>query len=190
MKNIFAILFLIFTGTLPLAAQADNEVGLSGGWRSGQATTDLPRANIGSKAGYQLGAVAWLQIFGPWSLRTGFLYTQRPATLTNTLSGDVDIQYSYFDVPATAYVKFSDNLGIFAGPILSFNQSKDVSCSQKPDCAAMDVKGLLIPFEFGLDFKFASQIGGEVYFEYVPGSLSVNVAEMKSVGANLIFLFE
>ncbi len=195
MKINSAVLFLfflmpLFASFIPEQAQAQYEFGLSGGFRSGQATTDLAGAYISAKAGYQLGAVTWLQIYQSWSLRTGFLYTQRPATLTNTKSGDVDIQFAYFDVPATASYKFSDYAGIFAGPVIAFNQSKDVSCSQRPDCAAIDVRGVLFPIELGLDFKFAPQLGGEVYFEYVPGNLSVNVAEMKTLGANLVFFFE
>ncbi len=170
--------------------QTTSEFGLTAGIHSGQAETDLPRATISSKLGFQVGALAWLSIYHSWSLRTGFLYSQRPGALSNTSSGDVNIEYAYFDVPLTASLRFSDFASLFAGPLLAFNQSKDVICSAKPNCTAIDVNAFLVPIQMGLDFKFAPQVGAEIYVEVINGDLSANVSNMKTVGANLLFFFE
>jgi hypothetical protein len=187
MKIFLTFLAAIFVS---FAAQAQSEFGLSAGIRSGQAETDLQGATLTGKTGFQVGALTWLPIYRGWSIRTGFLYSQRPSMLSNTASGDVDIAYSYFDVPVTPFYRFSDFAGIFGGPVLAFNQSKEVTCSSKTNCAAPDVKSFLVPLEIGLDFRFAPLMGGEVYFEYVSGSLSANVFDMKTVGANFLFFFE
>lgn len=187
--RIFAALFIFI---LSLAAQAQSriEFGIAGGFRSMQVETDISSATTNSKTGYQVGPLAYLPLNDFWGLRTGFLYTQRFANLQNTNKGDVDIQYAYFDVPGTVMIRFADFAGAFAGPVLAFNQSKDVTCTKNAECAALDVKSIIVPWQLGLSFRFLSQLGAELYYEYVPGDLSTNVSNMKTVGGNLVFYFE
>jgi hypothetical protein len=186
MKFLFILLFSFFG----LAAQAQMEFGLAGGPRYSQADTNISGASVASKLGLQAGVLGYLPFAKTWGLRTGFFYTQRYVTIQKTASGDVDIQYSYFDVPATLRLQVSDRAGIFGGPILAFNQSKDVSCSKNSSCSALDVKSVILPWQIGLNFRMLSQFGGELYFEYAPGDLSTNVSDMRTVGVNAVLYFE
>ncbi|PIS10659.1 MAG: hypothetical protein COT73_08300 [Bdellovibrio sp. CG10_big_fil_rev_8_21_14_0_10_47_8] len=160
------------------------------GMASNDASTDLINASIKSDSGFRAGVLAWIDLYQKLSLRTGFMYTQRYVSLGPTNQGNININYSYFDVPATLNFWFSDAAGVFAGPVLAFNQSKDVSCSNSTTCAARDVHSVIYPFQLGVDFIFASQFGGEVYYEFTSGDLSTSVSNMTSVGANLLIYFE
>lgn len=186
MKIIF-LFSLIFSS---LAAQAQIQFGLAAGFRSGQAETNIQGATIPSETGMQFGAISYFPIQAPFGVRSGFLYTQRYSTIERTLSGTVDVDFAYFDVPLQGRMQFSDFGGVFAGPVLAFNQSKEVTCSNRANCAALDVRSFLLPLQLGLDFRFLPQVGGELYFEYVAGDLATSVSNMKTVGANVLFFFE
>lgn len=181
--SLFLILF-------SLAAQAQIEFGLAVGARSGQAETDIVGATMQTQEGWQFGAIAYLPIQNPFGMRSGFLYSQRFAAIERTRAGDVDIDFAYFDVPIQARLQMGDYAGLYGGPVLAFNQSKEVSCTIKANCVAIDVKSFVIPWQVGVDFRIFSQFGAELYYEYIPGDLSTNVSNMKTVGANALFFFE
>lgn len=185
MKSLIFFALVFFS----LASQAQVEVGIAAGYRSNQIDTDLRNANTSSVGGMQFGPIFHFPITDLWGLRSGFLYTRRSAWIDNTASGTVDIQYAYFDVPVTAQLRFSDLAGVFGGFVVGFNQSKDVSCS-RTQCAAADMRSVILPWQVGLNFRLISSLGGELFYEYVPGDLSANVQNMRSVGANLIYYFE
>ncbi|MEZ0392004.1 MAG: outer membrane beta-barrel protein [Pseudobdellovibrionaceae bacterium] len=186
MKSLFSFFLLIFS----LTAQAQMEFGLVGGLQSGQAETDLSGASAKTRLGYHFGGLAYLPLQKSWGLRSGLIYNQRYTTLEPTLSGKVDMDFAYFDVPLTPMLKFSGAGGVFAGPVLAFNQSKDVTCSQRANCAAVDVKSFLLPLQVGVQFRFLPQMGAELFFEYISGELATNVSNMKTVGASFLFYFE
>jgi hypothetical protein len=184
------ILFAILIFCLSSAAQAQIEFGIVAGYHSNQAETDIVGANIGPESGYQFGALTYLPLYKNFGMRTGFLYVQRFSTIDRTQAGQVDLDFAYFDVPLTAMLKFGDVAGIFAGPVLAFNQAKDVTCSARANCGASDVKSFILPMQIGLNVRMLSQLGAEVYYEFISGDLATNVSDMKTVGANLIFYFE
>jgi hypothetical protein len=185
MKSLLVILILSFQ----FQAQAVSLAGVLG-MRSSDADTDLANATIKNRTGMQAGVLGWTNFQGRIGGRSGFVYTQRYATLGPTQSGTVNFEYSYFDVPLTGTVQIGSWAWIFAGPVLSFNQSKDVTCSAVATCSPFDVKSFIVPFQMGLDFKFAPQFGGEIFYEYVSGELSKNLSNMSSVGANILVYFE
>jgi hypothetical protein len=180
-----AVLFLA-------AAQAQAQIGFGAliGMRSNQAETDIRNATVNSRTGTHFGVLALFPVVKALEVRTGFIYTQRYSEITNTASGVVSIDYSYFDVPMTLMYRFSEAAGVFGGPVIAFNQSKEVSCSKNTSCAALEVKSVVMPLQVGLNFKFAPQMGGEAFFEYTSGDLSTNVANMRSVGGNFVYYFE
>jgi hypothetical protein len=184
-KFCLALLFLC----LSMQAQAVELAGV-GGLRSNDAKTDLANASITSKTAFQAGLLAWATFQGRIGGRSGFLYTQRHVELGPTQSGIVNFQFAYFDVPLTGTFRLGDNAWIFAGPILAFNFSKEVTCSTAPTCSALDTKSFILPLQLGIDFKFAPQVGGEVFYEYTSGELAKNLSNMSSVGANLLIFFE
>jgi len=186
MKRFLSLLLIL----LGAHAQAQIGFGVAAGFRSNQAETDINRAQVNSRTGTQFGVLGFFPIAKTFEVRSGFFYTQRYSEITNTASGIVSIDYSYFDVPLTVLMRLSEAAGIFAGPVFAFNQSKEVSCTNRASCAALDVKSVILPWQAGVGFKFLPQAGGELFFEYTPGDLSTNVSDMKTVGANFIFYFE
>lgn len=184
------LILALFIGFFSLAAQAQIEFGAAAGLRTNQADTDVRGADVTSQMGLQLGAIAFFPINPIWGVRGGALYTQRHVDLGPTNQGDVEVRYAYFDVPVTPMIRLGDYAGIFAGPVFSFNLSKDVSCSRLSSCAALDVKSLILPLQLGIQFRIFYQLGAEFFFEYVPGELSTNISDMRTVGGNLIFYFE
>ncbi len=190
MRILLSLIFLIATVQAKAETRGDIGFGALFGLRSNQADTDIRNATVNSRMGYQFGVLALFPIVKAIEVRSGFMYTQRYSEIANTASGTVTVDYSYFDVPMTLMYRFSEAAGVFAGPVIAFNQSKEVTCSRNTNCAALDVKSVVMPLQIGLNFKFLPQMGGEVFFEYTSGDLSTNVANMRSVGANLIYYFE
>lgn len=185
------LIIVLFTVLLSIGAQAQMEFGALVGFRSNQAQTDISLASVSSRTSYQFGVQGFFPIWNDLAgLRTGAMVAPRYVNLSNTRKGTVEINYIYLDVPATLMLKFNEVAGVFAGPILSFNYSKEVSCSLQADCVATDVKSVVVPWTLGLNFKILPQIGGELFYEYVPGDLSTNVSNMTTVGANFIFYIE
>ena len=189
MKFLFALLIGIFAVT---AAQAQIEFGVAGGLRSNQADTEAgPTAEVTSQIGLQLGALAYIPINSLWGVRGGVLYTQRHVDIGPTFpEGDVEVRYSYFDIPVTPMVRLGDYAGVFAGPVISFNVSNEINCSRSQNCVPLNMKSLILPLQLGIQFRILYQLGAEFYFEYVPGELSTNVSDMRTVGGNIIFYFE
>lgn len=181
----FAFVFLMLS-----QAQAQIGFGVAAGVRSNQAETDIHGAETSSRSGLQFGVLAQFPIVNSFEVRSGFFYTQRYSEIEKTASGNVSVDYTYFDIPLTPSFRLSDAAAIFAGPVFAFNESKEVSCTNRATCAALDVKSVIVPWQAGVNFRFFSQAGGELFAEYAPGDLSTNVSDMKSVGANFIFYFE
>lgn len=183
LAGVIAILFL--------TAEARDEIGFSAalGLRSNEAETDVGSATVTSQVGLQAGILAYLPV-SSWVLRTGALYTQRSINLGPVQEGDVEVRYSYFDIPLTPVIRLSDYAGFFGGPLIAFNQSRDVSCSKVSNCSAFDVRSIIVPLQLGFQFRFLDQVGAEIFYEYVPGELSTNVSNMRTFGGNLTFYFE
>ena len=52
------------------------------------------------------------------------------------------------------------------------------------------MKSVIVPLQLGVSFRFASQLGAELYYEYAAGDLAANLSNMKTVGANFLVYFE
>lgn len=141
--------------------------------------------------GYQAGVLGFIDVAQALSVRTGFIYTQRIFSITDSTSA-TNYNYSYFDVPITLMYKFSEFGGIFGGAVLALNSGK--SCSGIANCSTDGVKSSLTGFQFGASFKFAPQMGAELYYESISGDIQasggVGGKDAKSVGANFLITFE
>lgn len=186
--KIISVIFIL--SLFSINCLADNEFALLAGPRSNSAETNLRNASIKSQTSYQFGALVALEFYPQWYLRTGMMLVGRQAKLGPTLQGDIELNFTYVDIPMTGLFRFSEMAGVFAGPVFAFNQSKETNCSLSPNCSAQDVKSLLFPWQLGISFRFASQLGAELYYEYAAGDLAANFSDMKSVGANFLFYFE
>lgn len=187
--KIFLVLITIILG-FNLSASADNEFALLGGLRSSSADTSLNNASVSSRTSYQAGALVNLELLSPWALRTGLLITGRQLSVGPTNQGTVNLNFMYADVPVLALYRFTDLAGIFAGAVVGFNQGKEMTCSGSGSCGAQGVDAVVFPWQIGVNFRFASQMGADLYYEYLPGSIDKNVSNVKTVGANLIVYFE
>ena len=174
----------------PISAKADADFAGLVGLRMNSASTDIGGATGSSKIGIMAGILGWIPLRHGFGVRSGALYNQRYVGIGPTNQGDIDIQYTYFDLPLTAMYQFNSQWTAYGGPVLAFNQSKDVNCSKASTCSAFNVKSFLLPWQFGVDFKFAPQFGGEFFYETIGGELSSNVSDMKSFGVGLLIFLD
>jgi len=184
----FAVAFLLVAfGTFAEAQEFAAEVGFrqqSGDAAVGQSTK--------SEVGYQLGVTGAFEISGPLYFRTGLLYTQRPLTVTvdGSTTSEAKISMTYFDVPATLMYKFSEYGGVYAGLLVSANLDKTLDGKGTlAGTKVTDSKSMITPFILGAAFKFAPQLGANVYFESA-GDVASGQKNYRAVGVNLMFNFD
>ncbi len=153
-----------------------------------------PSTNItaSGKNGYQAGVLGFMEINPSLLFRSGFIYSTRVFTVKATgASTESEYNFNYFDIPLTVMYKFSDFGGVFGGAIIAMNAGK--SCSGN-NCSTDGVKSSLTGIQFGASFKFAPQMGAELYYETISGDIqSANGSagnNAKSVVANLLITFE
>lgn len=177
---VLSLLSLVFISS---AHAADTGIELGIRQQSGEVDGN---ASAKSQTGFQAGGVAAFQISGPWHVRTGLLYTQRP--LVSTLAGsDTKVSMTYLDIPVAAMYKFEDYAGVFAGVSVAMNldSSCDNGCTK-----VQDVKSMYVPLILGATFKFAPQLGATLYFETGSGEVARGLKNYRAVGANLLITFD
>lgn len=185
LKKIFLVLF-ISTGLNITAFAQDGQFGITGGFRS--TNMDAKGLTVDGKSGLLLGGLAWFYFNENFGFRTGFLYAQKYATLKSTTN--IDMNFTYLDIPATLAYKFSDYASVFGGVVLSMAQSKDCGAG----CAVNNHQSMLTPFVVGTSFKFAPYMGGELVYEFTSSKVSeiggVEISNLRSLGANFVVYFE
>lgn len=185
MKHLVLILGMM-ASSFALAADLAVAVGVRNTSASAAAGTGY---DIGAKSGLQGGILAFLPMTNALKVRSGFLYTNRSISVTTAGSNATPADFSYwnFDIPATLMWSFSDFGGVYAGAIMSMNVSSDSSIAgMKPT----SVENLIVPLTIGASFKFAPQLGAEMYFETLPGKISQGIESVKSVGIQLLITFD
>lgn len=183
-----AMLALFFAPNARAVFEPISEFGITAGLRSTNVDVDSPATSSGG-SGLQFGGLAFIPFSDALKFRTGFLYSQKYFS-TKTGSVTKDAKFTYLDIPLTLMYKFSDFGGVFVGPILSMNQSKDCSDSSGATGNCTGVSSSLTPISFGASFKFAPQVGGEFVYEMASGSVATGVSNMRALGANVIVFFE
>ncbi|MGZ3769421.1 MAG: outer membrane beta-barrel protein [Bdellovibrio sp.] len=183
MKKLALTLLAVFG--LSSAAMADVDYGLEVGIRAQSGDSKTAGATTDSQTGMQFGATGHFVISGPWHLRTGLLYTQRPLTVKN-LGVEDKITMNYVDIPLALMYKFEEYAGVFAGVSLGMNLDKNASSGT----AVTDVTSPLIPFLVGASFKFAPNLGVALYYESSSGDVSNLTKNYRAVGANLMITLD
>ena len=187
MKKIVLVLVTV-SSFFSSAAFADLTYAIEAGIRQQSGDTDVTGYSTKSQMGFQFGASAVFPISGPWNLRTGMLYTQRPLVLENdTTSEEIKVSMNYLDVPLQVMYKFEDYAGVFIGTSLAFNI--DNSSDNKTAFKTSDVETPFLPIVFGASFKFAPQLGATLYFES-GSSIAKDLSNYRAVGANLLVTFD
>lgn len=179
-KLLFALLMVA-----GLAAQAQ-DVGIVLGMRSDNADSDDSAVKITGKNSFQGGAIAKFDLKDKWQIRSGFIYTQRAFEVGTPGSKlTTDFKFTYFEVPANLLYKFSDYGGAFVGPAIAFNVSKDCGAGT---CSGVNSSPLFL--QLGASFKFAPQLGAEIYYEMGLSKLADHVTSPKAVMANILITFD
>ncbi len=178
MKTLMAILTL-FTWQTMAANYTDAAVEL--GFRQQNGTYDGEGIDEKAQTGFQVGVSGAFPIADKFSFRTGMFYVEKPLEA----DGGVKTKFTYFQVPVTGMFKFQEYAGVYFGVNAEVNLGSDCepgSCD--------DVKSLTTPFVVGAAFKFASQLGANVFFESGSGEVADGVKDFRAVGANLMITFD
>lgn len=188
MKKLTLTLVAIL-GFASVPAMADIDYGLEVGIRQQSADIDQP-ASTDSQMGMQFGAYGHFPISGPLHLRTGMLYTQRPV-IVKSAGVDNKVTLNSLDVPVALMYKFEEYAGVYLGGVLALNVEKKVDQG-----TLSKVKSPMVPIIFGAAFKFAENLGVNIYYE--AGGEGPNVDALtngalmnyRAVGANLMITFD
>jgi hypothetical protein len=182
MKALLSVVVAFLMGS---SAFAYSDFGVALGVRSNSADAVTSGDSVDSATSFGAGVEGFFEMAPQFDIRAGFLYNQRKFSLT---SGGVsnDITLSYIDIPVTAEYKFADYAGVFAGPVIGLLASKD-----KSGTWAKNPSSMVLAWQLGVTFKFAPQLGAEVYYEILPSKFADPYLEnAKTVGANLLITFE
>jgi len=185
---LIVLLSIAALSSAALAVEPDTSYGIEVGIRD--QSGDVPAGySANSQIGYQFGGTVHIPISGPWALRTGMLYTQRPLVATNSLTNvQTKVTLDYLDVPLAVMYKFEDYAGIFAGVSVAMNI--DHNSADNSAFPVTGTKSMILPILFGANFKFAPHLGGTIYFETYGGNVADNLSNYRAVGANLYLTFD
>ena len=178
-----AFLFALLM-TVGVYAQAQ-DMGVIVGARADSADATTAGLTTQGKTNFQVGAIAKFELKDAWQIRSGFIYTQRNYTLQLGSNDIGDLKFTYFEIPVGLLYKFSDFGGAFVGTSLDFNVSK--SC---PGGSCTGVSSMPIGMQVGASFKFAPQMGAEIYYEALTSKLADNAEAPKAVIVNFMVTFD
>lgn len=187
MRQIFKVLMISFFAVNAYAVEP--EFAVSVGFRSFNADFDGTGASVSGKAGLQAGVLGFVPFTDLVQIRTGFLYSQRNLTIEGT-PVSTDANTSWVDIPATLFLKFSEFGGVFFGPVISMNLSKECSNSDGAACSVTGLSSTSMPLSLGVSFKFAPQMGGELVYETQSGKFADSVKDARAIGVNFNYFFE
>ena len=192
MKNIWALSLVLVTSTVFANTERKSnmsysmpaiEVGFK--W----ASADIKNADSNKQViGYQVGGSTVFDISGNFGIKTGLFYNERPFESnmpgffgTSTFKGKI----TYFDIPVLLMFKFEDYAGVYVGPAMSLKLSDEATGGK-----LANIKGSVVPIIVGAQFKFAPNLGANIYFESVSGEIADTVSNSRAVGANLMITFD
>jgi len=165
-----------------------NDFAAAVGFRSNSADAVAVGEDVASKTSFGAGVIGFFDLASQFQIRSGFLYNQRNFAIGVTGGTEYDINAAYVDIPVTAMYKFADYAGAFAGPVLALLASKE--CKAPGGCGTSP-EGSAVGLQFGASFKFAPQLGAEIYYETFPSTFwKDKMKNARTVGANLLFTFE
>ena len=179
------VLSAIFFAQATFASAAYSMPAVEGGFRWSSAELDQASSNK-QEIGFQVGGSVVIDFATNFGLKTGLFYVERPFRSDySATSTEVKGKVSYFDVPAFVMFKLEDYAGIYAGPSLSFKLGDEITPG-----TMTDIKGMIVPITLGAQFKFASNLGANIFFETVPGEIAQGIKNSRAVGASLLVTFD
>ena len=192
MKNILASVFVLGSAFISTLCFANTE-------HKSNISYSMPAIEVGFKwgsatysgadttnqvIGFEVGGSTVFNVGDNFGIKTGLFYNERP--FQSVASGTTYTgKLTYFDVPVLLMFKFEDYAGIYLGPSLSLKLSDQLSPGN-----LTKINSSVIALTFGAQFKFAPNLGANIYFETVPGNLSNEVSNTRAVGVNLMIAFD
>lgn len=161
--------------------------GLEAGFKWSSMDADGSGSNKQS-LGYQIGASGTFDIATNFAIKSGLFYSERPFKVTDTIGNfnfETTGKITYFDIPVLLMFKFEDYAGVYFGPSFSIKMSDEISTG-----SLKNIKDTVIPITIGGQFKFAPNLGLNVFFETISGQLADGLKNSRAVGANLLVTFD
>lgn len=175
------------------SSMSANNFGIEAGMRSQSGEINNSTISVSSKNGFQFGATGEFYSQGPWRLRSGLLYTQRPIAVSvkDPGTGSGDVMFTYFDIPVQAMYRFEDYGAFFFGPVVSLLLDKKYNAGGNLSSATVTgAKSTVFPIQLGATFKFAPQMGATIYYESLSGDLADQISNFRAAGVNLLVTFD
>jgi hypothetical protein len=181
------IIFSILICSLPISYVWSQDIGVSIGFRSDSADSDLATMSAHSETSLSFGLVGKMDLSEIFALRLGMQYVPRQYRLQSRddLSSEL-FKFIYFELPLALLYKVSDFGGLFAGVSVGFGL--DRVCGQLGSCHG--VGNSLASFQLGASFKVAPQFGLEVFYEKGLSHIAFHLRDQRAVGANLLITFD
>lgn len=171
---------------LAIGVQSEaNEFAITAGPRFDNADVTTAGASIEARLSYQAGVLGFMELGGPHFIRGGFEFTTRAYGLKTAGISTGESRFTNFDIPLTYLYRFSDYGGVLAGPVVSFNFSKDC-----PGGPCQGVNSTPIGLQIGASFKIAPQIGAEVYYETLTSKLADGIENPRAFVGQVYFSFD
>lgn len=189
----FTAFLLIFSATIAFAnTEGKSNISYSmAGLEAGFKWSSMDADGSGSdkqSIGYQIGASGTFDIATNFAIKSGLFYNERPFKVTNSVGSfnfDTTGKITYFDIPVLLMFKFEDYAGVYFGPSFSIKMSDEISSG-----SLSNIKDIVVPLTIGGQFKFAPNLGVNVFFETVSGQLADGLKNSRAVGANLLVTFD
>lgn len=107
-------------------------------------------STVGSRFGYQFGALAKVEINYKWLIRTGMMMVNRSFLSSNGTDSDYNVNtpsigiiYNRFEIPLAVQYQMTQNLGIFGGLGLPVSErpiySPERSLASRPGVASAQI---------------------------------------------------
>jgi hypothetical protein len=176
------ILIIVLLATISAHAVNYSDAAFEIGFRQ-QNGTVTGGADEKAKTGYQVGVSGTVPITDVLSFRSGLFYVEKSIEVDTTPK--TELKFTYFQVPVTLMAKLMDNMGLYAGVNVEFNLGDDCTAN-----SCDDVESMTTPFVLGAAFKFAPQLGANLFFESGSGKVAEGIKDFKAVGVNLMITFD
>jgi len=181
----FLIIIALSAFFISLESEAQ-DIGFIVGIRADSADTDVSGAKVSGENSLSFGAILKTEFSETLGLRMGMLYVPRQYRYELNINWSSEIyKFTYFELPVGLLYRFSDAGGVFIGP--SFGFGLDKSCGSN---SCQGVSNSLTTMQFGASFKFAPQIGAEIFYETGIIKISPQFEQQRAIGANLMVTFE
>lgn len=178
------ISFLVLVVLLIAPNLKAQDIGFTMGIRSDSADTDVTQSSVKGANSVSFGAIVKTEVNEVISLRLGMQYVPRQFELQST-SENTNFRFTYFELPVGLLYKFSDAGGVFVGPSFAFGLDKSCGSSN-----CQSASNSLTTLQVGASFKFAPQLGIELYYESGMSQIVSQLQQQRAVGANLMVTFD